>query len=85
MTDSNCISLQDHHQQQILITRNLMLKDSFSLSAAQITNQHLQISQLDIWMVVIAPSFKIDEFLHKIAITSKIFRVEQKNHCFLTN
>ena len=36
-------------------------------------------------MVVIAPSFKIEEFLDKMIISLKNCRVEQNNHSFLAN
>ena len=42
-------------------------------------------AMLDTWMVVIASSFEVNEFLHKMAISLNNCRVEQKNHSFLAN
>ena len=50
-TGSNCISLQDHHQQRILITRGrstVILQYAFCRPPIHATHQHLYISLRDI-------------------------------------
>ena len=87
-TDSHCVSLQDHRQQRILMARSRPIQiwqDSFCRPPAHTTHHHLQISLLDIWTVVIASSFKIDDFPHKMITYLKNCWVEHNNHSFLAN